>query len=817
MLKASLPIQLSSFVGRESEIAEIVRLLTPGAHGGTRSALVVGAHTTRLLTLTGPGGIGKTRLAIEAADELERQYADGVRFVYLAPIGDPAMVPAALAGALGLTETARLPVPDSVRAFLHDRRMLLLIDNFEHLIPAASFIRDLLADAPGLAILVTSRESLRLPGEQEFPVSPLELPCMVPLPSLEALSKVAGVALFLQRARAVEPGFALTHENADAVAEICCRLDGIPLAIELAAARVKALSVQDIAARLDHSLHLLTVGSRSAPSRHQSLQAALDWGFALLSPLERTIFARLAVFRGGFSLAAAEVVCADAEDGTADESAVLRRSDVLDLLANLVEKSLVVREFGDDRGGRGRYRLLEVIRQFATDRLLESGVETVIRRCHLTHFLSLAEEAASELRGPRQVEWLDRLERDYDNLRAAGTWAQAEPGHDEEGMWLVAALMWFWRLRGHTGEARRWSDGALDNPNRSGSGGRSPARAGALACAAFMAWYQGDLESAQSSFEESAAIYRESGAEGRWSLALVLQGLGMVADVRHDRPAAHRLYAESLALRRELGDPWGLAQSLDDLGARQLAVGDFGAAHTSYVDALEIARQTGDRRLIATELSRLASLAVAQGDVSRAVTLYAEALPLDAELHDRWGASGHLSALAELAAGADQEAAVATAPVLWGLVEGLFSAMGARRPSAERDLRMAATRSRLGEEAFEAAWSSGRGMAFQQGVTYALAAAQTLAEPIIVSPVHAKTFTALQSAKESYGRLTAREREVAALVAQGMSNHDIAVTLILSERTVDTHVGNILSKLGFSSRTQIATWAVEKGLGRTAD
>ena len=206
-----------------------------------------------------------------------------MRFVHLAPIGDPAMVPAALAGALGLTETARLPVLDSVRAFLHDRRMLLLLDNFEHLIPAASFIGDLLADAPGLAVLVTSRESLRLPGEQEFPVPPLDLPCMDPLPSLEALSKVTGVALFLQRARAVDPGFTLTPENAAAVAEICCRLDGIPLAIELAAARVKALPVQDIAARLDHSLHLLTVGSRSAPSRHQSLQAALDWGFALLS------------------------------------------------------------------------------------------------------------------------------------------------------------------------------------------------------------------------------------------------------------------------------------------------------------------------------------------------------------------------------------------------------------------------------------------------------------------------------------------------------------------------------------------------------
>ena len=499
-----------------------------------------------------------------------------------------------------------------------------------------------------------------------------------------------------------------------------------------------------------------------------------------------------------------------------DGSVVLRGNDVLDLLANLIDKSLVVREHREDRGRRGRYRLLEVIRQFATDRLLESGVEGAIRRRHLTYFLGLAEEAAPELRGPHQVEWLNRLERDFDNLRAAGEWAQAEPGHEEEGMRLVAALMWFWRLRGHPGEARRWSDGVLVDPNRSGSGGRSPARAGALACAGFMAWYLGDLESAQSSFEESVVIYRELGAEGRWSLALVLQGLGMVADVRHDKPAAHRLYAESLALRRELGDPWGLAQSLDNLGARQLADGDLDAAHTSYVEALEIARQTGDRRLIATELSGLASLAAAQGDVSRAVTLYAEALPLDAELHDRWGAAGRLSALAELAARADQEAAVATAPVLWGIVEGLFSAMGARRPSAERDQRMAAARSRLGDTAFEAAWSAGRGMTFQQAVAYALTAAQTLAASLAASPVQPQPRTPLQSVKENYGGLTGREREVAALVAQGMSNHDIAVTLVLSERTVDTHVGNILSKLGFSSRTQIATWAVEKGLGRTA-
>ena len=816
MLQAGLPIQLSSFIGRESEIAEIMRLLTPGTHGGTRSSTRVGGHATRLLTLTGSGGIGKTRLAIEAADGLGREYADGVRFVHLAPIGDPTMVPAALAGALGLTETVQFPVLNSVRTFLHDRRMLLLLDNFEHLMPAASFIGNLLADAPGLAVLVTSRESLRLPGEQEFPVPPLDLPCMDPLPSLEALSKVTGVALFLQRARAVDPGFTLTPENAGAVAEICCRLDGIPLAIELAAARVKVLPVQDIAARLDHSLHLLTVGSRSAPSRHRSLQAALDWSFALLSPLERTIFARLAVFRGGFSLAAAEAVCADAEDDSLDESVVIRCSDVFDFLANLVDKSLVVRVHREDRGGRGHYRLLEVIRQFAWDRLLESGEERVIRYRHLTYFLGLAEEAAPELRGPHQVEWLNHLERDFDNLRAAGEWAQAESGHEEEGMRLVAALMWFWRLRGHPGEARRWSDAVLVDPNRCGSGGRSPARAGTLACAGFMAWYQGDLESAQSAFEESVAIYRELGAEGRWSLALVLQGLGMVADVRHDEPAAHRFYAESLALRRELGDRWGLAQSLDDLGARQLAAGDLDAAHTLYVEALEIARQAGDRRLIATELSGLASLAAAQGDVSRAVTLYAEALPLDAELHDRWGAAGRLSALAELAARANQEAAVATAPVLWGIVEGLFSAMGARRPSAERDLRMTAARSRLGDAAFEAACSAGRGMTLPQAVAYALSAAQTLAAPLPASPVQPQPRTPLQSAKVNYGGLTGREREVAALVAQAKSNHDIAVTLVLSERTVDTHVGNILSKLGFSSRTQIATWAVEKGLGGTA-
>ena len=650
-------------------------------------------HATRLLTLTGPGGIGKTRLAIEAADDLEREYADGVRFVHLAPIGDPAMVPAALAGALGLTETARLPVLDSVRAFLHDRRMLLLLDNFEHLIPAAPFIGNLLADAPGLAVLVTSRESLRLPGEQEFPVPPLDLPCMDPLPSLEALSKVTGVALFLQRARAVDPGFALTPENAGAVAEICCRLDGIPLAIELAAARVKVLPVTGDCgsagpqpAPADGRQPVSPIPpSESASCPRLGLRAAFRPGTNASSPAWRSLGA-------AFRLPPPKTVCADAESGSADAPVVLRGSDVLDLLANLIDKSLVVREHREDRGGRGRYRLLEVIRQFAKDRLLESGVERAIRRRHLTYFLGLAEEAAPELRGPHQVEWLNRLERDFDNLRAAGEWAQAEPGHEEEGMRLVAALMWFWRLRGHPGEARRWSDAVLVNPDRSGSGGRSPARAGALPAAAFMAWYQGDLESAQSSFEESVAIYRELGAGGRWSLALVLQGLGMVADVRHDEPAAHRFYAESLALRRELGDPWGLAQSLDDLGARQLADGDLDAAHTSYVEALEIARQTGDRRLIATELSGMASLAAAQGDVSRAVTLYAEALPLDAELHDRWGAAGRLSALAELAARANQEAAVATAPVLWGIVEGLFSAMGARRPSAERDLRMTADR-----------------------------------------------------------------------------------------------------------------------------
>ncbi|MCI0354796.1 MAG: AfsR/SARP family transcriptional regulator, partial [Acidobacteria bacterium] len=448
----NLPIPLTSFIGRVHEQAEVQRLLT----------------TTRLLTLAGPGGCGKSRLALVVAADQVADYPDGAWLVELAALADPLLLPQAVATTLDVREEPQRPLIATLTNALQSRVLLLVLDNCEHLIDAcAHLVQTLLGACPQLQILATSREALGLAGETVWPVPPLSLPDSRHLPSIEWLGQAEAIQLFVERAGAALPTFALTDENAPAVAQVCQRLDGMPLAIELAAARVKVLTVPQIAARLDDCFKLLAAGSRTIVSRHQTLRAAIDWSYELLSEQERVLFQRLAVFEGGFTLEATEGVCAGRG---------IEPDDILELLSHLVDKSLVV--VGTQQQGReARYRLLETIRQYARDKLLGSAEAEIIRQQHAAYYLTLAEQAELKLQGLEQLAWLDRLEVEHDNLRAALRWSQAEAQAGETGLRLAGTLGLFWYLHGHWSEGRGWLESMLTQTEGLG---RTPARATAL-------------------------------------------------------------------------------------------------------------------------------------------------------------------------------------------------------------------------------------------------------------------------------------------------------------------------------------------------
>src|ERR671916_378267 len=469
----NLPLELSSFVGREKELTEVERLL----------------EHNRLVTLTGSGGCGKTRLALAAAGELVEGFEDGVWMVELASLADPSLVPQAVASTLGVREQpGRLPT-ETLSDYLGSRNVLLVLDNCEHLIGACAELAEaLLHSCPNLRVLATSREALGITGEVAWPVPSLSLPDLRRLPEVESLARYEAARLFLERTAAVNPTFALTEQNAVAVDQICYRLDGIPLAIELAAARAKVLSVEQIAERLDDSFGLLSAGGRTAMPRHRTLHATMDWSHELLSLEERALFRRLSVFAGGFTLEAAESVCAGAG---------LERDEVLDLLSHLVDKSLVIMR---EESGEARYRLLETVRQYAREKLSESGEAEQASERHAGYYLALAEEAEPELKGAGQVAWLEQLEREHDNLRAAMRWLLGR-GELEEAARLGWALWLFWGIRAHFAEGRRSMEQAL---SAEGSAGLTEAaRAMALFVAGMMANYQGAHGSAEPLVEVS--------------------------------------------------------------------------------------------------------------------------------------------------------------------------------------------------------------------------------------------------------------------------------------------------------------------------
>jgi non-specific serine/threonine protein kinase len=630
----NLPLQLTSFVGRERELAAVRRLLA-GA---------------RLLTLTGAGGAGKTRLALEAAAGVAGAYAAGTWLVALAPVGDPALVGPAIAGALGVREAGARPLRDALADHLRERCLLLVLDNFEHLLAAAPLVPDLLAACPGLTVLATSRAPLRVSGEQEYPVPPLALPDAAET-APASLTENEAVRLFVERARAVRPDFVVTDQNARAVAEVCRRLDGLPLALELAAARVRVLGVEELLARLEDRFRLLTGGSRTALERHQTLQAAVDWSYDLLTDQERALFARLAVFAGGWTLEAAEAV--GAGEG-------VETSEVLDLLTRLVDQSLVQAEAQPD--GTVRYRLLETLRAYARDTLAAGGLEARVRDRHAGYYAALAERAAPELRGPDSAAWHDRVERELDNVRGALGWAAAG-GPVAAGLRLATALHWYWFMRRPL-EGRAWLDRILALPGPSEPACPAAAvglalRARALGGAALLALGEGDLEVAQAQGGEALALARQAG--DRPATATALGGLGGIARARGEDTVARSLWEESLALSGELGDRLGMAISLRHL-ARIAARGrDDALAEAHYQRALALHREAGDHSGTAGVLGELGNLARGRADFAGAREAYEASLAHFREAGDPQGCALSLGRLAGLAAARGEHAAARAA------------------------------------------------------------------------------------------------------------------------------------------------------------
>jgi predicted ATPase/DNA-binding CsgD family transcriptional regulator len=818
----NLPSALTRFVGREREVVEV------------RDRLA----TARLLTLTGTGGCGKTRLALEAGCGVVRdqriavtrtessvpdpQPFAGVWLVELASLSDPRHVWSAVATALGVREPAGRPAAETLIEFLQPRRLLLLLDNCEHLLDAcAVLVETLLRACPGLRILATSREPLGIPAEVIWWVPSLSLPADPhPVPILR---RGEAVELFAERAGARLGGFVLTGANTDLVEQICRRLDGLPLAIELAAARVTALSLEQISERLEDRFRLLTDGSRTALPRQRTLRATIDWSYELLSEPERALFRRLSVFAGGFTLAAAEAVCAGS--GATAES-------VLDGLARLVSKSLVIAQL---RAGEARYHLLETLRQYAFERLEADGDRESTRRRHADYLLALAETAERGLTGPDQGLWLRCLELERENMRAALRWS-VESRDAGLGTRLVVALR-PWYRNARAGEGRRWAEELLGIAAVAKPG---PERAKALYVAGSLAWFQGELGAARDRLEESVRLWRVLGDRDGLALALI-----SLAQTFHVDPAAGRPVAEeSVSLFRELDRPLPLAAALLELANVTAASGDGATARSFYEESAALCRSGGDRRMLAIVLFNWGAAVFRDGDVAMATARYEESLPPLREAGDLRNLAqvlallGHLECrrgkteratklfseglpLAQqvvdrrcLADYLDGLGLIAIIRKRWEPAAQLFGAGHALREQhsdgdSSRFGALAGTlrdqlRTGLSEKTLMASWVAGRALSLDQAVNLAFAELAAAESGVEAAPVDRNSSPSR--------KLTARELEVLRLLADGRSNRAIAGTLVLSERTVVHHVSHILAKIGAESRTAAVAFAHRHGL-----
>jgi non-specific serine/threonine protein kinase len=688
--KHNLPQQLTSFIGREKDVAEIKTRLT----------------TQPLVTLTGAGGCGKTRLAIQVASELADACPDGVWLVELASVAEPGLVPQTVAAVLGLKEEAGKSLTQSVTAHLASRHLLLVLDNAEHLLAACAELGDaVLRRCAQVVILITSRERLAIAGEQVYRVPGMSTPDTEQDATVANLVQYESVRLFIERARLNVPHFVVTNENAPALASVCRRLDGIPLAIELAAARVRSMSVEELNERLDQCFRVLTGGSRMAPRRQQTLRALIDWSYDLLTAAEKVMLRRVSVFSGGWTLEAAEQVCVG--EG-------IDRWEVLDLLSSLADKNLMLLE---ERGAATRYRLLETVRQYAQERLQETGERERWHAGHLAYFVALAEEAEPLLVGAHQRAWLDRLETENNNLRSAMVWSAAIDDREVAGLRLASALSRFWYIRGYQSEGRGWLTRLLATAPRARA---AAARAKALNVVGGLALEQADYPAARALCDEGLALYQELG--DRRGIANALSNLGALAAHQGDYPAGRALLEESLAIRRQLDDRWGISTSLSILGDAALDQSDYRAARALHEESLAIKRELGNRYGMAIELHYLGTVAKEEGDHRSARARFEESLAIRRELGDRHGIAESLEGLAS---GVSAMGMPDRAARIWGRAERLREEIGSpikaggQRRRYDRDV--AAARADLGDDAaFDSAWHEGRATTLDRAIAVAV-------------------------------------------------------------------------------------------------
>jgi predicted ATPase/DNA-binding SARP family transcriptional activator len=681
----NLPAPTTSLLGRERELADLGAILV--------------SKTTRLVTLTGPGGTGKTRLAIEAAATLCDRFCDGVFFVSLAAIRDPGLVATAIAETLAIREEPGRPVNGSLLEALREKQILLLLDNLEQVLPAALLVAEILAAAPRVRVLVTSRAALRLRGERLFPVMPLSLPGRDCMPSLAALSEYAAVALFLERARDVKPDLTVTDENAPAIVEICRRLDGLPLAIELAAARMRLLSPEVLLSQLGSRLRLLTGGYRDMPSRQQTLRGAIGWSYDLLTKPEKRLFRSLSVFADGWTLESAEAVCSSESD-----------MDLQDGVTSLVDKNLLRRE---GSGREPRFGMLETIREFGLEQLRAAGEMEAVRQRHAQAFLDLAEEAHLNLHGPEESAWLHRLDREHDNLRAAmETLSQEAAG--EMAQRLALALMPYWTTRGYLREGRTCLEALL---RRRGNEDPSSMRAELLRRAGRLALMQADYTAARSFYGESLAISR--GREDTAAVASSLLALGQLFHFQGQYAQARAYFEESLALVQQAGDRRLLPGILFDLGNNARITGDFAQARSYCEQSIALCREQ-ESTYHAWPLLCLGNIALAEADVAEARALYAEALQTFRATGYTWGVAFALDCHAALAATVGEQERAAR---LFGAAGALRETLGVVRPldgPAKSEDLVVAARIRLAGETPALPWEEGGAMTMDDAVAYAL-------------------------------------------------------------------------------------------------
>jgi non-specific serine/threonine protein kinase len=706
---SNLPIPLTSFIGRQRALAELITLLA----------------TARLLTLTGAGGCGKTRLAIQLATDVIDRFSDGVWWVELGALADAALVPQALAKTLGVREAPGQSLTEVLAHELRSKRLLLALDNCEHLVSACAHLAEtLLRACPTLQMIATSREALGIAGERAWVVPSLSMPKRgsdvqpITMPvsrsgetdethrqaDVSHMTEYEAIRLFVDRARAVRPDFALTEYNAPVVTQVCQRLDGIPLAIELAAARAKILSVEQIAARVDDRFGLLTAGSRTALPRHRTLRATVDWSYDLLSEKEQAVLRRVSVFAGGFTLVAVETICSEND---------LEQPDALEVLSHLVDKSLVLVE-AEYRGQDARYRLLETLRAYGLERLVECGEVAGIQRRHADFFLALAEQAAPKLHGSEQTLWLDHLEREHENLRAALRWYTSS-GAATAGLRLGASLQWFWFMRGYFSEGRqRLAELLALAPAQA----PTPGRARVLNAAGWLAQAQGDYTAAHSLAQQSLTLFRESGDQE--GIAWALNTLGFAIVRQGDPASAHPLLEESLTMFQAIGNRQGAAFPLSLLGMFAVEQHDHRRAQTLLTESLAICREVVDQQGTIRALILLGYLALDLGDHNAARSAFVESLALSGELRHPYVIAYSLEGLADLAVA---EAYPERAIRLAGAAAALRAASGAEAAAslqARHTRSLERARQMLGKQARASAWAAGQALTLEQAIAGAV-------------------------------------------------------------------------------------------------